>query len=198
MVDKHEQDANTEIDLEIDTNSTDEPDLVSVEATSSDTIKTLRTKLKACEAEKRTHLEELQRAKADFLNAKKRLDNERRLDRARATKAHVEELLPLCDSFTMAMSDQAAWAEAPEKWRRGVEGIHAQLMSLLAQYNVQPVDPTGESFDPKLHEAVGNEPVTDPAKVDTVLRVVQYGYTMTTDGEVHHIRPARVIVGSDT
>ena len=96
----------------------------------------------------------------------------------------------------MAMQDREAWEAAPEKWRKGVEGIFAQLSSLLQQYSVTKVEPVGELFDPQHHEAIGNEPVTDDAQVDTVLRVVQPGYNMVVNGETRQVRPPRVIVGS--
>ncbi|MEM9336299.1 MAG: nucleotide exchange factor GrpE [Patescibacteria group bacterium] len=184
-------------DIEIETESVPEEDISieDAEAMSNDKLKDLRTKLKQCEAEKSDHLEELQRAKADFLNARKRLDEERVADRTRNKIAHVEELLPLCDSFTMAMGDTAAWEEAPEKWRKGVEGIHAQLHNLLQQYGVKEVAPTGEQFDPQHHEAMGSEAVEDSKLVDTVVKVIQPGYTMIVDGTERQIRPARVIVG---
>lgn len=197
MLEENERNEADDIELELETVPEEESDLESAEATSKDKIKQLQAKLKECEREKAAHLEELQRAKADFLNSKRRLEEERVADRARARAAHIEELLPLCDSFSLAMQDKDAWAEAPEKWRRGVEGIHAQLQSLLTQYKVATIDPTGETFDPNQHEAVGNEPVENTDQVDTVVRVMQPGYEMDTDGGKKLIRPARVIVGSE-
>jgi molecular chaperone GrpE (heat shock protein) len=74
MVNKKHENKNQE-DLEITNEDTEitEPDLADVEAREVDIIKSLRDKLKVCDQEKREILEETQRVKADFLNARKRL-----------------------------------------------------------------------------------------------------------------------------
>jgi molecular chaperone GrpE len=187
-------------DVEVETTSgedgfVEETELVDDEARAKDKIKQFREKLARCEDEKRDILEESQRAKADFLNARKRLEEERVRDRVRAKKQHVEELLPLCDSFEMAMKDKEAWERADAAWRKGVEGIHNQLQRLLESYQVTVIDPVGEPFDPYRDEAVGTEEVDDKQKIDTVVSVVQSGYEMQVDGTAEVIRHARVTTG---
>ncbi|MCA9357897.1 nucleotide exchange factor GrpE [Candidatus Kaiserbacteria bacterium] len=179
---------NDDIDLE-------ETELVDVEEKSGDKIKKLQEKLRRAEEEKKEAQDELQRARADFLNARKRLDEERIRDRARAKIAHVEELLPLCDSFYMAMSNKEAWEKADEAWRKGVEGINGQLNRILDSYGVKAIDPQGEVFDPHRDEAIGTEKVTDEKLVDTVVTVVQRGFEMEVDGKMTVIRHARVTTG---
>ena len=36
------------------------------------------------------------------------------------------------------------WEKADENWRRGIEGINAQLNNILAQHQVTTVSPLGE------------------------------------------------------
>ncbi|MCA9359442.1 nucleotide exchange factor GrpE [Candidatus Kaiserbacteria bacterium] len=187
-------------EIEVDITNDDKPEieeleLEEIEERSADKLKQLRKKLERCEEEKREILEESQRAKADFLNARKRLDEERSRDRVRHRRQHVEELLPLCDSFQMAMGNTEAWERADESWRKGIEGIHTQLLRLLDSYGVTTVDPQGETFDPYKHEAIGTEEVEDTKMQDKVVSVVQKGYEMTIDGNVETIRPARVTTG---
>ncbi|MCA9358656.1 nucleotide exchange factor GrpE [Candidatus Kaiserbacteria bacterium] len=187
-----------EVDVEItneETTEIDEPELIDIEEKSSDKLKRMREKLAHCEEEKKKILDDSQRAKADFLNARKRLENERELDKVRYRKKHVLELLPLCDSFQMAMSNTEAWEKADESWRKGVEGIHTQLLRILESYEVSAVDPTGQKFNPHQHEAIGTEVVEDEAKVDTVISVVQRGYIMKDGQTEETIRPARVTTG---
>lgn len=146
--------------------------------------------------EEKTHLQdELQRAKADFLNARRRLEDERMRDRIRYKKEFLTTLLPLCDSFQMAMSDAALWEKADPAWRKGVEGIYTQLQTILTTNGVRAFDPAGQTFDPYRHEAVGTEIVVDSAQQDTVISVMQSGYELTHDGETDIIRPARVTTG---
>jgi len=197
MVNIHNDETNQdEIELTTEDYDTTEPDLADVEATDKDIISTLKKKLKHAEEEKRTAQEDLQRAKADFLNARKRLEDDRLRDRQRGTMNHIEELIPLCDSFEMAMSDKAAWEKTDAMWRKGVEGISAQLDRLLSDYKVTKVSPVGKPFDPRQHEALSMTPVTEQSEHDTVVKVVQSGYAIThPDGTTELIRPARVIIG---
>lgn len=175
--------------------SSDEPELVEEEENSKDKLKALRDKLKACEQEKMSHLEELQRVKADFLNARKRLEEDKEREKVRTLTNHIEKLLPLCDSFHMAMADKQAWAAAPETWRKGVEGIYAQLQSILAGYSVKALDPLSDPFDPALHEALTNVPVSDKNDHHKVMSVIQLGFIREENGSTLLIRPARVTVG---
>jgi molecular chaperone GrpE len=186
----NDNDRNDLEDIEL-TNETDtdsegiDAELDEVEGHLEDKIKKLRSELKDAEAAKREALELLQRERAGLLNTKKRLEEQSRLDRERAVARHIEELLPLCDSFDMAMSDPA-WQNADPTWRKGVEGIYAQLMSLMSTYGVTVLAPLGETFNPHEHEAL-----IDHGGEHKVTTVIQKGYKR---GDII-IRPARVAVG---
>ncbi|MCA9357163.1 nucleotide exchange factor GrpE [Candidatus Nomurabacteria bacterium] len=190
----NDDDFETEITNE-DGNDIELPELEDIEERTEDKIKKLRQKLSECEEEKKAILDESQRTKADFLNARKRLEDERARDRIRYRKQHVEELLPLCDSFQMAMSNKEAWEKADPAWRVGIEGIHSQLLNILNSYGVKAVSPEGEVFSPHQHEAIGTEDVEDEALHDKIVSVVQKGYEMTTGDTTETIRPARVTTG---
>ncbi|MCD5381781.1 MAG: nucleotide exchange factor GrpE [Candidatus Pacebacteria bacterium] len=168
-----------------------ELELEEEEAQSGDKMKALREKLKVCEEEKMQHLENLQRTKADFLNSKKRLEEQLSRDTERITEGFIQDLLPLCDSFTMAMANKEAWEAVDKNWRVGVEGIHAQLKNILTMHGVTEIHPEGEVFDPERHEAMKIEENADAPK-DTVLKVIQYGYER--NGTI--IRPAKVIISN--
>lgn len=197
MVNKrHDETEQDDIEFTTDTTDMNEPELSDVEENQKDIISSLKKKLKHAEEEKRTILEDMQREKADFLNARKRLEEERLRDRQRSTMNHIEELIPLCDSFEMAMSDKAVWEKADANWRKGIEGIYGQLERLLTSYKVKRVHPLGQSFNPHQHEALSMTPVTDHDKHDTVIQVIQSGYEIThPDGTNELIRPARVAIG---
>jgi len=189
---------NPELEIE-NTNDYDpqdeETELVNEEEGNKAKINKIRQKLTQCEADKKSLMDELQRSKADFLNARKRLTDERAQDKIRHQVEHVKQLLPICDSFQMAMNDQAVWEKADESWRKGIEGIYAQLQGILDSYNVKTINPISEQFDPHRDEAIGTEEVTDAALVDTVVSVVQPGYEMKTENGTEIIRHARVTTG---
>lgn len=197
MDEKYEKDLQEDIEMTGEDN-TIEPEIEDVDTNSKIKIKTLQEKLKACEKEKMEHLENLQRAKADFLNGKKRLEEERARDKERAVNKQIEKLLPMADSFHMAMFDKEAWNAIDEQWRKGVESIHTQLHSILDSYGVSELNPQGEVFDPVMHEALTNVPVTDKSLHNTVISVIQNGFIRNVNGKEELLRPARVTVGEFT
>ena len=71
----------------------------------------------------------------------------------------------------------------------GVELTHKSLLDALSKHNVEAVDPTGEPFDPNLHQAMTMVPNPD-MEPNTVMDVMQKGYTLS--GRL--IRPAMVVV----
>jgi molecular chaperone GrpE len=194
MVNEHEH---TEADIEADVTNeaAPDPELSDIEDSAATKIQEQRKKITRLEAEKQTLQDDLQRAKADFLNARKRLEEERQRDRTRIMKEHATALLPLCDSFQMAMHNTETWEKADAAWRKGVEGIYTQLLRLLGEYGVRQFDPTDEPFDPHRHEAIGTVLVSDDTKQDTVVNAVQLGYEITVDGNTEVLRPARVTTG---
>jgi molecular chaperone GrpE len=161
------------------------------EALTKDKIKALRDKLTACEEEKQKHHEDLQRARADFLNSRRRLEEQLSRDRERAGDSILIELLTLADSFDTAMADTETWNTVDERWKSGIEAIRANLMSILKRNNIELIDPEGLPFDPAEHEAVSNVTVGDDTQVHKVMSVLQKGYKR--NGTV--LRPARVTVG---
>lgn len=161
-----------------------------IEVQAEDKVKQLKKQLQSCAEERKNVSEELQRAKADFLNSKKRLEEERARDQERATSKHILRLLPLCDSFRSATSNTELWQSAPEEWRAGVEAIHAQLQKILTDAEVSIIDPSGTSFDPEKHEAVGSKDSEEDAGI--VLEVLALGYERKNE----IIRPASVVISN--
>ena len=179
----------------VDREEHDDPELHDIEENSTDSIKKLKAKLKECEGEKMEYLENLQRAKAEFLNGKRRIEEERSRDKERAITTQIEKLIPLCDSFQIALRDTKGMEASDANWRTGIEGIYTQLQSILTSYNVHETNPIGEEFNPNVHEAVTTVTVTDNEQNNTIISVIQKGYVRTVQGGTELIRPARVTVG---
>lgn len=165
----------------------DEEDL-----TASDKIKKIREKLDKCVAEKQEYLDGWQRAQADLVNAKKRIETEKKEFATYATQNFVLELLPILDSFDMAFKDQDAWNKAPDSWRKGVEYIHTQFTTTLGNHGVYAIRPLGDLFNEKEHESIESVLVDDPKDDHKIIEVVMAGYKF---GE-KIIRPAKVKVGT--
>lgn len=166
----------------------DEANLEEIEDLEESKLKTLRDKVARLDEEKRAVLEELATVKADFLNARKRLEEDKLRGIERQKIKDIEALLPLADAFTMAMSNADAWNAVDETWRKGVEGIYQNLVSILSSHGVESFDPTGEAFDPNLHEALSTTP--SEQDTDTVVSTMQLGYKL---GDTV-IRAAKVVI----
>jgi len=190
----NEEDISDDIES-VDGEEHEDSELHDIEENSTDEIKKLKAKLKACEGEKMEYLENLQRAKAEFLNGKRRLEDERSRDKERASTTQIEKLIPLCDSFQMALQDTKGMDASDANWRTGIEGIYTQLQSILTSYNVRETNPLGEEFNPAMHEAMTTIPVTEIEQNQKVISVIQNGYVRHKDGDTELIRPARVTVG---
>lgn len=187
-----------EPEVEIEETGEDNLDEISVseeETHSQSKIKQLQAKLKECEAAKSEHLEALQRAKAEFLNARKRLEADKERVKEKLITEHITKLLPLCDSFHMAMSNESSWNAVDAEWRKGVESIATQLHKILEAYGVSAIDPLGEEFDPAMHEALAEVPVETVEQDHQIMAVIQKGYARTIEDKTELIRPARVSVG---
>ena len=135
--------------------------------------------------ERDEYLEIAQRARADFENYRKRAATEA-ADAEKRGKASVSrDLLPVIDNLDRALD--AATADDP--LRKGVELVRADLLAALERAGIQAYDPTGEAFDPNIHEALATRAVED-TEPGAVVETLELGYRL--DGQV--IRPARVVV----
>lgn len=148
------------------------------EAAPAEKIAKLRAKLRACEEEKKQYLDGWQRAKADYANAAKRSADERADIITSANEALIAELIPVLESFAMAMGNTEAWQKVDANWRMGVEYIHGQLVRTLEEHGLATIDPKGAPFDPRIHTAIGEVVTDDPARYHTVAEVVAKGYAL--------------------
>lgn len=142
-------------------------------------IKKVKEELKACKSEKQEYLDGWQRAKADFINTKKRLEEEGEKKFEYGVMACVEKLLPALDSIDIALSQSED---------KGLAMIQKQL---LDGTGLSVLDPLGEVFDPNLHEPMGAVEA-EGAEEDTIVTVLQKGYKFKDV----IIRPAKVQVAT--
>ena len=150
----------------------------------ADELETLRK-------ERGEYLDGWQRAKAELVNFKKDIEQDKKKYREHAAEDLVSELIPVLDSFDMAFRDTVAWAATPENWRRGIEHIHSQLLSVLERVGVIQLNPKGEAFNPALHEPLDMKPVSDESEDGIIQEVMQKGYQL--HGKL--IRAPKVVVG---
>jgi molecular chaperone GrpE len=173
------------------TAASDLDDSVVSEESANETIKKLRERLNNTEAERMEYLTGWQRAKADLINARKRDEADRNEFVKFANERLIEGLIPVLESFELAMSNKESWEKVDKNWRVGVEYIYSQLKKALEDSGLTELKPLNQKFDHAIHEAASYEPVVDEKLNHIVIRVIQNGYDL--NGKL--MRPAKVVVG---
>lgn len=140
--------------------------------------KELRQKIKQLEKEKGEYLDGWQRAKADAINKEKSFAEERKLTIELANKKLLGNLVPVMDSFLMAMSNKEAWNQVDQNWRIGVEYIKTQLETVFRDNGLEIFGAVGEVADPNKYNTLETVDTDDQAQDGTVAEILQYGYTL--------------------
>jgi molecular chaperone GrpE len=138
------------------------------------------------------HMEEAERLKSiesDFLDSKQRLERRFAIQAEAQRKNVLRDLLPVMDNLDRALDHLPADGVEAQHLRQGVELTRQSFLKMLAGYDVRPIIPLGQPFDPEVHEAVGTAP--NPAlPPGTVTAIEQKGYMVGDE----LLRPARVLV----
>lgn len=128
-------------------------------------------------------LNDLKRLQAEYANYRRRTEEQRHIEIARAKGEAAKGMLPVLDDLDRAQQhgdlvEGSAFAVIAEKVRSVVERL-----------GVVAYGAAGEEFDPQHHEAIFQQP-TPGATTSTIVEVVELGYRL---GDVE-LRPAKVVV----
>jgi molecular chaperone GrpE len=141
--------------------------------------------------ERDEYLDLAKRTKADFENFRKRMSAEVLAAGGRGKAEVLRDVLPVLDDLERAI--QAAGldpeGDSEDGLAHGVLLVFRSLRDSLGRHGIEAVDPTGEKFDPQVHEALSTL-AADGVESGTVVETMQKGYRL---GE-QLIRPARVVV----
>lgn len=155
-------------------------------------IAKLKEKIKKLTAEKDEYMNGWQRERADFVNYKKRSEEERKKYIKFANENLLEEMLTVLESFDMAFMNKEQWNSVPQNWRVGVEYIHSQFVKILDENGLKEFMPkVGEKFDVKLHVAEEVVPVDSELEDGMIKEIKKKGYIM--NGKI--IIAPKVVVG---
>jgi molecular chaperone GrpE len=149
----------------------------------------LQSQLKQAQQSAKDNWDKVLRAQAEIENLKRR--NAKDLESAHkfALNSFAKALLEVKDSMSMglktAQEEHAEIAQIVE----GLEMTDKVFLATLEKFNIKAIDPTGETFDPELHEAVTMIPMPDKES-NSVLETVQVGFTLNE----RLLRPAMVVV----
>lgn len=127
------------------------------------------------------------RLHAEWDTYRRRTNEQREAEKARATEKLVTSLLPVLDDFERTID--YATNNGETGLLGGVQAVHSKLVNTLEKDGVEVINPEGEAFDALEAQAVAT---VDDASVpdETVAQVYQKGYRMGTKV----LRPAMVTV----
>jgi molecular chaperone GrpE len=149
-------------------------------------MEALMKRLEEAEAKVAEHLDGWQRAQADFINYKSRVQRDQELMKSVMKGDIIKKFLPVLDDLERALQNRPADSGS---WISGIELIQKKLQSILESEGMTRIEAEGQLFDPNFHEAISYEP-NDAVESSHVIAVVQSGYML---GE-RVIRPALVRV----
>ncbi len=134
--------------------------------------------------------ERVLRAQAELENFRKRARRELDEERRYAVLPLVSDLLPVLDNLDRAIG-AAEENEGAAGLLEGVKMVAQQLMGVLEQHECRRIQDLGESFDPNLHEAIGQESSAEYGE-GVISRVTRIGYCLHD----RVVRPSQVMIST--
>jgi molecular chaperone GrpE len=164
-----------------------EPEAAGAEA-AADGGDDVRARLAELEEIAEQRRDQLLRAQAELENQRRRFERELESTHKYAIERFAAELLNVGDSLEMGL-EAARKADDAGSIIEGTELTLKALHKAFEKFGIEPVDPTGERFDPERHQAMTTQESGEHPP-NTVLLTMQKGYLL--QGRV--LRPAMVIV----
>ena len=125
----------------------------------------------------------VRRQMAEFDNFRKRTEKEKTQMFEPGAKSIVEKILPVVDNFERGLA-AVTEEEKGTPFVEGMEKIYKQMMTVLEEAGVKPIEAVGQEFDPNLHNAVMH--VEDEEFGENIIaEEFQKGYTYR-DSVVRH------------
>lgn len=151
-------------------------------------IEKLKEKIKKLEDEKQEYLEGWQRARANFINYKKREKERMQETIDYGNEELLLKLLPIFDNLKRAESFIPS-EEENKDWVQGITHIKSQFKKILEEEGVEEIETIGKKFDPSIAEAV-EKVESEEYDTDIVVEEIQPGYKLKDKV----LRPAKVKV----
>lgn len=119
--------------------------------------------------------DQVKRQMAEFDNFRKRTEKEKSQMYEIGAKSIIEKVLPVVDNFERGL------AAVPEENKDdafvdGMNKIYKQLMTMLEEADVKPIEAVGKEFDPNLHNAV-MQTESEEYESGIIAQELQKGYT---------------------
>ena len=151
-------------------------------------LELLKEELELAKKEAVTARDDMLRAHAEAENVRKRAERDVTAAHKFGLDRFIGSLVPVKDSMDLGLSALEATSDV-QAIREGMELTSKMLDDALEKNGVVAIDPTGDAFDPELHQAMTMQPSSEAAP-GTVLSCMQKGYVLNE----RLVRPAMVVV----
>ena len=131
------------------------------------------------------------RSLAELENVRRRKEQEKNDAIKFANEQLIIDLLPILDSFDLAINQMDSKDSNLESLVTGVQLIKKQLDQFLNKFGVVRIAAIDQPFDPNLHQGISQESHPDKDE-NTVIKEMQPGYQLND----RVIRPSMVVVST--
>jgi molecular chaperone GrpE len=163
------------------------------QGTTIELVQAAKARIAALEAEVAEMKDRWMRAEAEVQNTRNRGRREVEETRQYAAQKFAKDVVEAAENLKRGLDSLPPPSpDEPElvtRMREGFEGVYRGFLGLLERNGVQQQDPTGQPFDPNLHQAMSEQPTTEAAP-GTVLQAWTSAWTL--NGRL--LRPAMVVV----
>ncbi|MBN4064574.1 nucleotide exchange factor GrpE [Dehalococcoides mccartyi] len=165
---------------------TAENELVADSDASVDSVEESNDELAEALREKDQFKRLAQRAQADLVNYRRRIEGEQESSRLRNQQRVVLKFADVIDQLDVALSAEGA-ETADSSWIEGITAIQKNFVNALSSEGFERFESVGEVFDPRKHEALLSTPTADH-EPNTVITELRTGYMRNEEV----VRPAQV------
>lgn len=141
------------------------------EAATEVDVDALKSQLAESQAKAQDYMDALQRERADFMNYRRRTEQENALVGRVASGNTIKKFLTGIDDLERALAHRPA----DNVWADGVELVYRKFIAILEAEGVSRMQAEGQPFNPELHEAIAQEP-SEQYDSGLITAIVQQGY----------------------
>ena len=145
---------------------------------STNEINQLRSELEEALRERSQFRDLAQRVQADFINFRRRIEEEQQQSQLVANSQLLSALLPVIDDFDRAQGTIPRSKSKKEvAWLDGLLLVIKKIHVILEEAGVHVIEVGDEQLNPWVHEAVAFEEKNDLPE-GKILNVIRHGYTL--------------------
>jgi molecular chaperone GrpE len=159
------------------------------EVEKAEDIESVKKELEEAREQAEKYLANWQRAEADFVNYKRRSEQERAEMASYANASLIKDLLPVLDDFERALDNASDDFDGPA-WVEGIRLIYRKMKAVLEDKGLSEIEAEGGAFDPNIHQAV----MCVEGEEGKVCEEIQKGYMLRD----RLLRPSMVKVGRES